>query len=207
MPYRLPHSLNAVTQNELRKMWGFYCDCGICTAEAKPSPNIRHRSQLIRDASAFLSSHTLALQNNTNRRDIAQAEALFSRLRTTYDDRIFERNPRLGLVDLGLWLCEAYDRNGLHDKLDKAAIGLLGDLGYVVVLAGQKLDIDRRYCHCVSTAIEAALYAAKAHRIQGDAAIEKQTEEFARGLYWMMNGETREFDDKYGGLGVRSRNT
>lgn len=198
MPYRLPNAVNTMTQEELEKTWAFKCDCGLCIAEASSSPNQRKdRSQLIEKSRALLSVSPRSLQYQNNKATLKQVERLVAKLETTYDERGFENQPRLGLVAPGLWLCQAYKYNGSQDKVLKTAMALLRNLGFVIAIAGQIVSIDHRYCQLEGTAIDAAMYAAHALDSRGDAGIGHQMEEFARSLYMIMNGETRDFEDRY----------
>ena len=189
MPYRLPDAINAATQEELQKLWGFKCDCRICGAEAASTASQRkYRSQLIEKARNLLSS---------DKSKTAQVENIFAKLQGGYDERVFEVRPRLGLVALGQWLCQAYKRSGSRDKVIKTALALLRDLGFVVIITGKKISIDRQNSAMDGAAIDAAMYAAHAYRSRGDIKLGNQMEEFAKSLYLVMNGETRDFEERY----------
>lgn len=198
MPYRLPGAINAVTQEDLQKTWAFKCDCGICTAEAtSPSNQRKYRTHLIEKMASLLSAHPLSPRHRNNRTHLGKVEQLFAKIKSTYDGKAFDNNPRLGLVAPGLWLCQAYKYDGSKDKVVKAAIALLRDLGFIVTIAGQKVSIGRNQCQLDGTAIEAAMYAADAYHSRGNAHLGRQMEEFAKALYLIMHGEMRGFEDKY----------
>ena len=198
MPYRLPDAVNAITQEELGKTWAFKCDCGLCIAEAASSSSQRkYRSHLIEKTRARLSVSPLSPQDQHDKPSLAQVEKLFAKLKNTYEGRSFEYRPRLGLVAPGLWLCQAYKYSGSRDKIIKTAIALLQNLGFIITVAGHTVSIDRRHCQLEGTAIDAAMYAAHAFYSRGDAGFGHQMEEFARSLYMIINGETRDFEDRY----------
>lgn len=198
MPYRLPDAVNAVTQEELEKTWGFKCDCDLCIAEAASLPTQRkYRAQLIEKTRALCSVSPLSRQYEHNKPSIAQVENLIAKLKTTYDGRAFEKRPRLGLVAPRLWLCHAYKSNRSRNKVLETSIALLQDLGFIITLDGQTVSIDRRHCQVEGTAVDAAMFAVHAYRKRGDASICHQMEDFARSLYIMMNGELRDFEDRY----------
>lgn len=193
MPYRLPNAVNAITQEELGKAWAFKCDCGLCLAEAASSSSQRkYRSQLIEKMKALCLP-----QYQHDPKTLAQLERLFAKLKSTYDGRHFEGRPRLGLVAPGLWLCQAYNYNRSLDKVIETAIALLQDLGFFISVDGDTVSIDRRHCQLEGTVMDAAMYAARAYYSRGDAGVGHQFEEFARSSYMIINGETRDFEDRY----------
>ena len=198
MPYRLPDAINTITQEDLQKTWGFKCGCGICTAEAaSPTSKRKYRVQLIEKMRTLLSTSPLSPQHQKNNVNIEKVKQLFAKIQSTYDEKAFENRPHLGLVPPGLWLCQAYKHSGSKDKVIKTAIALLQDLGFIVTIAGKQVSIDRRHCQLEGTTIDAAMYAAYAYYGRGDADVGRQMEEFAKGLYLIINGEMRGFEEKY----------
>lgn len=198
MPYRLPDPVNAKAQEGLKKTWAFKCDCGLCNAEAASSLDQRkYRAQLIEKSRALLSDSPLSPQYQHKEPSLAQVEKLYAKLEKNYDGQAFEHRPRLGLVSLGLWLCQAYKKSGSQDKVMKTSIALLRNLGFVVTISGSIVSIDRSYCQLEGSAINAAMYAAHAFYSLGDTSIGQQLEEFARCSYMIMNGETRDFEERY----------
>ena len=194
MPYRLPNPINAITQEELQKIWGFKCDCSICTAEASsPSFQRKKRAQLIEKATLLLKSPP-----NKPGSTLAQVEKLIIQLTNTYDERKFENKPRLGLVAPGLWLCQAYKEQAQHKKILEAATGLLRNLGFVVMIKGTTVDVERNHCLVEGRAMDAAMFAAHALRATGKGEAARQMEDLAKGLYLVMFGEMRGFEDRYG---------
>lgn len=198
MPYLLPNANNATTQKKLEKTWAFKCDCGLCKAEAASSSSQRrYRAQLLEKLGALVAIAPLSSQCQRPERSIGQIEKLFAKLENTYDERTFKERPRLGLVAPGWWLCQAYKRNESRDKVIEASIALLRNLGFIVTMNKHTVDIDRRYCLLEGTAIFAAVYAAHALYSRGDDGIGHQMEEFARSLSVIINGETRDFEERY----------
>ncbi|KAK0261261.1 hypothetical protein LTR35_017896 [Friedmanniomyces endolithicus] len=91
-------------------------------------------------------------------------------LEATYDEAAFKCRPRLALISLGQWLCQAYnfESSSSQRKVIDFAETLLGDLGYGVKVAQKKLIIDHTRCYAEATAIDAAMYIAHAHRYLGE---------------------------------------
>ena len=200
MPYRLPNPVNTATQEELQKVWGFKCDCSICTTEASSAPTQRKkRAQLIEKAATLLKTPPPNKPVGSSSSTLAQVEKLLVQLANTYDERKFENKPRLGLVAPGLWLCQAYKEQALHDKLLETATGLLRNLGFVVTINGQGVDIERSHCLVEGRTMDAAMYAVHALRAKGEGKAARQMEDLAKELYLLMYGELRGFEDRYGG--------
>lgn len=198
MPYRLPHPDNAVTQGELQKIWGFKCDCSLCRVEAAtPGQEKRQRSELIGKAMEFLSKNKLKEGVKMNKKMIDQAARMHERLATTYDEKRFDKMPRPGLVGLGMWLCEAYIGKEDYTKVIEYSMRLLCDMGFVVRVDGDQLDVARDFCCLEVRSVGAATYAAKAYKAKGNVIISRKMEALAREFYETLNGEIRGFDDRY----------
>ena len=198
MPYRLPNTINSATQDELQRIWGFKCDCGICVAEAAtPLSQRKQRAQLIEKSKSLLSARPLSLDPQKVKTVTAQIEKLLVKIRNTYDEQRFENRPRLGLVAPGLWLCQAYRHRGQYEEVIKTATDLIRDLGFIVTIRKQTLRVDRTYCQLEETAVDAAIYAARAYHEQGATRTGKQMKDFAAELYVIMNGESRGFEDRF----------
>ena len=198
MPYRLPHPDNAVTQGELQKIWGFKCDCSLCWVEAAtPGKEKKQRSELIGKAMEYLSKNKLKEGVKVEKRTIDQAARMYERLEKTYDEIKFDKMPRPGLVGLGMWLCEAYIANEENTKVIEYALRLLRNMGFVVKVDGDHLDVEREFCCLEVRSVGVAAYAAKAYKAKGNNAISEKMEALARELYEVLNGEIRGFDDRY----------
>ena len=198
MPYRLPHPENAVTQGELQKIWGFKCDCSLCRVEAATlGKDKKQRAELIGKAMEFLSKNKLKDGVKLDRKVIEPAARMYERLEKTYDEKKFDKMPRPGLVGLGMWLCEAYIGKDDHTKVIEYALRLLRNMGFVVKVEGDHLDVEREFCCLEVRSVGAAVYASKAYKAKGNTAISQKMEALARGFYEILNGEIRGFDDRY----------
>lgn len=194
-PYVVADADNAVTQQQYEKVWGFTCTCHICTLEAQTPPEQRKaRRAAIAEANSFFESNSPA---SPTKASIAHAERLYEKMDMTYDVEAFKDSPRLGLVDLGIWLSRAYHTTNAPKKLTSAAEGVLRNLGFVVQINEQTLNIKRDYCHLEGSAIEAAMRAAHAYRGQGRKKLGEEFEKLGRELYVTLHGETRGFKANY----------
>ncbi|TKA77493.1 hypothetical protein B0A55_05364 [Friedmanniomyces simplex] len=106
--------------------------------------------------------------------------------------------PRLALINLGQWLCQAHNLASSQRKVIDCATRLLGDLGYGITVKKQKLIIDcARGCPEIA-AVDAAMYAARAHYSLGERTLGRQFEEFAEGFWMVLYAEKRGFGERYG---------
>lgn len=194
-PYVMADADNTITQQQYEKVWGFTCHCHICTLEAEtPEPQRKERQTAIAEAKAFFENNSPAQPSKAS---ILRAERLVEKIEKTYDPIVFNTSPRLGLVDLGIWLCRAYQTTAAAKKLTLAAEAVLRNLGYIVDIEGQKLSTKREHCHLDGSAIEAAMRAAHAHRGLGRQGLGDAFEGLGRELYVTMHGENRGFRANY----------
>ena len=198
MPYRLPSVDHEVTQAELKKIWGFECDCSLCIAEQKTSRDQRQqRARLAGEMTTLLSANPVSDTQAPNDKKIAQIKKRLGGIESTYDKQAFDNRPRLALVAPGLWLCQAYHRKGQWNDVDKLALAVLRDLGFVVIITEDKIVIQRDYCHLIDEAIRASMFAIRAYQKLERANPAKQMEAFAKELYGTLNGTMRGFDEGY----------
>lgn len=194
-PYVIADADNLVTQQQYEKVWGFTCKCHICTLEAETPPEQRkERQAAILELKRFFEDNSPA---SPTKASITRAEQLFEKTEKTYDAEAFKDSPRLGLVDLGIWLCRAYHTTNAPKKLTAAAEGVLRNLGFIVKVEGQTLSISREFCHLEGSAIEAAMRAAHAYRGQGKKKLGDEFEKLGREFYVTMHGEARGFKANY----------
>lgn len=199
MTYQEPAPNNADVIVELEKTWGFTCDCTVCAAEsATPSSQRKHRKEVIVEVGEFLSVHHFTEVAEPDKKTVAAAEKLYARLESAYDKKIFQNVPRLGLAQLGLWLCQACEFSKQPRKTIDAAIDTLQKLGFGVVVEKGKVRFDRKHSMLTEVAVDAAVFAAHAYASQGDVGIGMQFEDFAKQQYRIMFGELRGFVEKFG---------
>ena len=190
MPYLLPNVDNTIFQAQVQQIWGFKCDCELCLAEASTTANQRRqRIELHNKFKQIVDLHSKQL-------DGPLLEDLCRKTQLTYDDQHFKQLPRVASLEIGWLLCKAHYQNKAWNKLTRAAISLLDDLGYGIEVKEQKLKIDRQHCLTQPKGIEAALYAAHGFEKQGGPKIAVEFDTFARSLWIIMFGAMRGFDDK-----------
>lgn len=200
MPYHAVEMDPVETCKVLQKAWKFKCDCELCIVEAKTvGSDLAQRRQLVREGQAFLTSNRQSALARPGLTTIAKAQRLYDQLKATYDEKLFENMPRLGLIDLGLWLLSAQPQNGNTKIVIDRAIEVLRSCGYGIKLKGRKLEVDRSHCYMHSGAMDAAMHAAHAHYFKGDMVVGRKFEEFGKELYVTRGGTLMGFVERYGG--------
>ena len=198
MPYRIAGSDIEKSGKLLKKTWGFDCDCAVCVAESKtPVPQRRQRQKLLREVSSLLLAHKLTKEYRPRDAVVSRATQLYKDLEQAYDIEHFKDVPRAGLVDLGIWLCQAYSTTATMQRSLNAAERVLSCSGFHVEVEKGILKVKLIRASLNSHVVDAAVYAAHAHFYQGQSKLGKQYEDFARGLYRTLYGELRGFDERY----------
>lgn len=199
MPYRAAEGDNTKTQEALKKGWKFKCGCYICTAEANTGGSqASRRRQLVAEAEALMQTYRLSATFRPSKGIIAKAQKLYNQLEATYNKTLFERIPRLGLIDLGLWLLNVQPPNSNTKHVIDRALEILHNCGYLVEVKGKQVNVDYSHCFLHSAAVDAAVHAAHASYFKGDVVIGKQFEAFAKRLYATRFGELRGYAERYG---------
>ena len=199
MPYRVAERSSKAFGELLKKTWGFVCDCTACTAESvAPAAQRKRREKLLREVSSFLSTHKFTQQYEPKWATVSRANHLYHDLDDAYDGNHFENLPRIGLVDLGIWLCQAYSTASTHQKSLEAAKKVLHHSGYHVKVEEETLAVSHTCASLSVHVVDAAVYAARAHSFMGQTELGKQYNYFARDLYSTLFGEMRGFLERYG---------
>ncbi|TKA77483.1 hypothetical protein B0A55_05367 [Friedmanniomyces simplex] len=198
MRYCNPREDGPATRAHMKETWGFECDCKICEADyGTIAAQLECRKKLSKEAVSFLASNELSTQRQANAASLLKAEKLRTDLEATYN-KPTSAKPRLALINLGQWLCQAHNLASSQRKVIDCAIRLLGDLGYGITVTKQKLVIDyARGCPEIA-AVDAAMYAARAHYSLGEQKLGGQFEEFAEGFWVVLYAEKRVFGERYG---------
>ena len=131
---------------------------------------------------------------------IELAESLRSQLESTYAEDAFRALPRLALVDIGLWLCQAHNLQYNASKVVTCAIEVLRDLGFFVAIDEERqLTVNRAHCHLEIAAVDASMHAASACDYEGDDGLCQQFRKLAKDLYRTLYAELRGFHVRYDG--------
>ena len=198
MPYRLPHADNAVTQAELRKIWGFTCDCTLCAAETTVTQaQKRERKRLLGELNTLLIANPRAEDQSTASKVGDQISKRMERLETTYGKSAFDGRPRLALVAPGLWLCQVHMSKASWDKALDYALGVLRNLGFVITITDDKISVNRAFCNLVNDAVNASTYATKASQSLGREEVGRQMLVLAREWYFTLNGVMDGFEQQH----------
>lgn len=201
MPYRMAEADNKETRKALEKTWGFKCACELCVVEMKTGgSHASKRRQLLTEAEALLENNPQNARAQPPSKELmAKAQRLYDQLAATYDKTLFKAMPRLGLIDLGLWLINAQTKNANPKDVVDRAIETLRNCGYVIEMKGREVKVDHQHCFTHAAAEDAAVHAAHALVFNGDDVLGKQFEELAKKLYVTRLGELRGYEDRYGG--------
>lgn len=200
MPYISYGASPSEHRKRLQRTWGFKCECLLCLAESGVAqPQRRDRQKLTELIGKFLVTRQQSETYHPDKATIRRAEELFTKLEGSYDKSVFGDLPRLGLVELNLWLCQAYAAPATAPQLLKAAIQLLRNAGFHVTSAGTVL-FDRSSGMIEASAVDAAVYAAHANSALSRPYIAQQFNDLARGMYRTLHGDLHRFDSRYAGL-------
>lgn len=200
MRYKNSDDDNDEFQKAIQQSWKFKCSCAVCSAEAKtPQAKRKRRVEFIKEARSFMEAHEVTEQSSPSSNVIAKAERLRLRIETAYDSTLFKDLPRQGLVELDLWLCTAHIFAS-PNKVPKAAIAVLRDLGFKVSATKKKVTFDHTYARMDMAGIHAAMYLAMSYWRQGQHALGEQLEVFAKDMYKIIHGCMRGFEEKFGKL-------
>lgn len=198
MRYKISDDDIEVFHKTMQSSWKFTCSCALCDAEFKtPRSERLRRLRSITEARSFLEKNELAGQHAPSQGLIAIAEQLRSKLEASYDQPAFKNLPRQGLHDLSLWICMAHILGSQH-KVQKAALTVLRDLGFMVSIKKNKVSIDRTHCRLDMAGIHAGMYLATAYYRQGQNEVGMQIERFTMGMYETINGSMLGFEEKFG---------
>jgi hypothetical protein len=151
---------------KLQEIWGFTCDCIMCTAESKSTlTQLEQRSSLVKEMEALLPQQPPPSDSPQDKAMFDKAEELAAKLRKTYDAATFEDVPKLALANLGRLMLALRDASPLSTAaVAKLARRVLEDCGYKVPVSGRELHIDRTHCLIHAFVIDAAICAAGAYR-------------------------------------------
>ncbi|KAJ7810418.1 hypothetical protein B0H14DRAFT_3112485 [Mycena olivaceomarginata] len=194
------------TYTERRKhldFFGFQCDCALCTAESKePAKMTKQRARLRNEADKFIAANKRTQTSMTvSAAKTKQGKGLLRRLRDTYDQKAFEKLPRLDCVPLGLWLSQGGD-NSPREDLNNLLL-LLRDMGYFFKLKGSGADsavveTDRSRGVAMDSAVHAAMYASEACAAMGYHRAALAFRDFAKEGYVINYGLEEAFETRFG---------
>ncbi|KAK3723646.1 hypothetical protein LTR37_001527 [Vermiconidia calcicola] len=194
MPYAMIEAEYNKTQETLQKTWGFICDCTICGAEKQVSSSYRKlRQSAVKDINAFLADHRQSTSTPASKAAIDNAVMLYSKMESTYTGELFKLLPRIGLVQLSLWICTKQSGASGPAKVVDAAITVLRNLGCEVQLSGPNITIDRTHGYLQPAAVHAVMYAAQACFQQGKLDMYTELKRIGKEMYVTLYGELRAF--------------
>ncbi|KAK5723704.1 hypothetical protein LTR15_005403 [Elasticomyces elasticus] len=218
MRYTNPKEDGPASRKKTKDSWGFECDCAICMADlAVPPKQLERRRALNKEVEKFLGSNRLTLQSRASAANIRKAEKFHAMnhakrcpphrastdsqsqdLVATYDPAVYAGKPCLALIGLGQWLCQAHNFESSQRQVIACANRSLANLGYGIKIVRKKLTIDYTHRHTEATAIDAAMYAAHAHRYLGEENLGLQYTKFAKQLWETLYGELKWFKERFG---------
>lgn len=198
IPYRDVDFSNEDSGKLLKRLWGFECDCIICVAESKtPAAQRTRRFKLVGEVNAFLSAHQLTGHSQPTKDAIKRAKQLYKDLEKAYDGTHYENVPRMGLVTLGVWLCQIHSQASDYVQSLNAANAVLGHVGFHVKVNRGDLIVKRTNAHFNLHPVDAAMHAAAVYDQRGQSGVAKQYVDLARNMYLTLFGELRGFVKRY----------
>ena len=187
MPYKLVEADVSETQKKLQQAWVFVWAYAICGVEKMSGPS-HHKARVPpeQEVKRLCAIHTPAKHYVPNANIETRAEQRYSRLELTHDNPS-EKLPRIALIDLGIWLCQARSPKS-NNVLITAATHMLISVGYSMVVIGKSVRIDHAYCHLQGSAIDACMYMASTYPKQGEVAFSTRLITFVEELYRTIFG-------------------
>lgn len=208
MPYRLPDISHRETQIELRKIWGFTCDCPLSIAEAKTSEDqLDERDRLATEIWATMSTHRQQSSEAPSDKWATRIGKRLQGLESTYDKEAFEGLPLLAIAYMDAFFSQIYRLKKQWSKVADRALTALRHFGFDVVASERKITIARNHVHLVPETIHATKLATEAYGKLGQAELADQTENLAKNLYLTLYGNMRGFDDNSWLIGQGRRST
>lgn len=200
MPYRMADVDPTVNRKALQHGWKFKCECDLCVTEAKAGgSHLSKRRQLVEEIERLMKNNTLTATSRPSKETVAKAQKLYTQIAATYDDKIFKDRPRLGLADLGLWLLNAQPPMANPRNVIDRAVEILRNCGYAVnfVKGGKEVKLDTKNCFLHLATLDAAMHAAAACSFNGQDALGRQFEDFAKKVYEIRMGTLIGFKERY----------
>lgn len=190
-------------RNKKFATWGFQCDCPLCRLERQlPAAVFICREQLVQEAKEFIAANPTStiLGQPVAKAKVSKAEVISKRLKETYD--MYGAFPRLECISIDLWLVLAFGGRQ-WPTLDIATTSrLLQDLGYKLTVKGSEVSIDRKYGVVDSQVVHAAMWSRTAWIVAGKHQVAKTLRELAEEVYLIINGDTDNFEEKFGDLWI-----
>lgn len=194
MPYRLPDVDHDATQAELKKIWGFACDCVLCVAEAKSSQSQREvRLRLNTQNWDFLDTNVLQKLEATKEKELTRLTKRKEHIAKTYDNGAFEGIPRLALANVTFYLSHVYHAKSRWANLVQSALDALEAHGLEIHTSEQELTVFHRQVHLVRDTVELAMLAKTAYRKLDQPQLADQMQTFAGKLYQTLYGTLQGF--------------
>jgi tetratricopeptide (TPR) repeat protein len=89
----------------LKKTWGFECDCRLCKAEKKDGAQVREkRMELMGQAEALMQRDDVRIAKRTT---VARLETVIKELNETYNEQRYQGIPRYGVERIQEWMAQA----------------------------------------------------------------------------------------------------
>jgi hypothetical protein len=216
MRYPLPEADIDKRRDLLKMAWRFTCNCALCSAEASGTTAQRARLKaLLATLETFLADNKL-IQRQLANKILVKAEILYIDLTSAYNSFMPADMPRLGLINLALWLSQAYTIKGRLEPTYQKTLEALEYAGFRVVFEqgifstiamrdnqseARKIKIVRSTaCVLDGRAIDAAVYAAHCFFSVGKMAVGKAYQSLALEFYHTAGGygAHRDYEKRYG---------
>jgi tetratricopeptide (TPR) repeat protein len=214
MRYPLPEADLDKRRDLLKMAWRFTCNCALCSAEVSGTPVQRARLKtLLGTVETFLAKSKMKQRQLANE-VLVTGERLYRDVIAAYDTFMPANMPRLGLIDLALWLSQAYTIQGRREPTYQKALEALEYAGFRVIFEqgifntiamhdnrsqARRINVVRSTtCLLDGRAIDAAVVAAHCFFSVGKMAVGKAYQSLALEFWDTACGQRRDYEKKYG---------
>lgn len=198
MAYAHPEKAFDKRQKRFQDGYGFKCECNLCSAEAKvPKATIGKRARLRKEIDSFLSENGIknGNQHTFSAAKKARAKKLLREIRETYPKAYYEHLPRLGCLNIGLWVTQAAAANS--QNLLGECLDVLRDSGYFVNIKGRNVTITRNSAIADESVIHEAMYASQCLMAVGNEGAASALVALGREVYIAILGADEGFEQEF----------
>jgi len=175
-------------QEAFRGGWGFDCDCWLCTGESASPLPIRQKRNAV-----FEQIRKEAMDNSKPGKMVSasmvrKVEKMTRQLELLFEPDVFEKLPRLLLVQPSLWLTEQCLARKEYLKMQKHALATMRSFGFMDPLwdENKRLKFDNALVNIES--VRLMHYASEAYGHLGNVEMQTRFKEEARLGFLMITG-------------------
>lgn len=179
----------------LESTWHFRCSCKLCLAQEQESgERNKHRDMLSKRVGELAK---VVSNGSAGERELAEAEALIKRVKSLYEQDVYEDLPRTAPLPLQVALAQHRLRRGQSAKGIAVLTDLFDMLGWSFSLNNSKVALSRKEgCETdlVPDVVETLVRLSATQRKSGKSSQADHLENVARRLYLGLNGVPNGWD-------------